>query len=424
MKNIISLLLANKTFVNGSLFSLFSFINQGFSFLLLLVLANFIMPAEYGYLSLFSTVVMVVNYFISMSIEGYLSVAYFKNGKEGVRDSISSVCATSLIVTIVLLVILFCLGDEISIMLSLPKGILFLSVLISLFSLYVNMYLDYSRIQEKVIRYGWFSCGNALLNFALSIFLVKYKCLGWEGRVYAQAICSVLFSTICILLFLKLGLFKKPNISYWKTMLIWGIPLIPHSASNFFRQGCDRYIINAYYDISEVGLFSFALTLSNIIIMIGMGFNQVNSVNIYKTLGDKSIDNQEKYFRLRKQKRQILCINTLSAVVVAILGYIITPFVLPKYSGGMGYFLILTLYGYAYCLYFLNTNFLFYYGKTRNIMYTTFFSSILHLILSMFLSGYSLYITALLYVFTQSIVVYVIRRMAIKEIRMNLNLSI
>ena len=424
MKNIISILLANKTFVNGSLFSLFSFINQGFSFLLLLVLANFIMPAEYGYLSLFSTVVMVVNYFISMSIEGYLSVAYFKNGKEGVRDSISCVCATSLIVTIVLLVILFCLGDEISIILSLPKGILFLSVLISLFSLYVNMYLDYSRIQEKVIRYGWFSCGNALLNFALSIFLVKYQCLGWEGRVYAQAICSVLFSTISILLFLKLGLFKKPNISYWKTMLIWGIPLIPHSASNFFRQGCDRYIINAYYDISEVGLFSFALTLSNIIIMIGMGFNQVNSVNIYKTLGDKSIDNQETYFRLRKQKRQILCINTLSAVVVAILGYIITPFVLPKYSGGMGYFLILTLYGYAYCLYFLNTNFLFYYGKTRNIMYTTFFSSILHLILSMFLSGYSLYITALLYVFTQSIVVYVIRRMAIKEIRMNLNLSI
>lgn len=424
MKNIISLLLANKTFVNGSLFSLFSFINQGFSFLLLLVLAKFIMPAEYGYLSLFSTVVMVVNYFISMSIEGYLSVAYFKNGKEGVRDSISCVCATSLIVTIVLLVILFCLGDEISIMLSLTKGILFLSVLISLFSLYVNMYLDYSRIQEKVIRYGWFSCGNALLNFALSIFLVKYQCLGWEGRVYAQAICSVLFSTICILLFLKLGLFKKPNISYWKTMLIWGIPLIPHSASNFFRQGCDRYIINAYYDISEVGLFSFALTLSNIIIMIGMGFNQVNSVNIYKTLGDKNIDNQEKYFRLRKQKRQILCINTLSAVVVAILGYIITPIVLPKYSGGMGYFLILTLYGYAYCLYFLNTNFLFYYGKTRNIMYTTFFSSILHLILSMFLSGYSLYITALLYVFTQSIVVYVIRRMAIKEIRMNLNLSI
>lgn len=424
MKNIISLLLANKTFVNGSLFSLFSFINQGFSFLLLLVLANFIMPAEYGYLSLFSTVVMVVNYFISMSIEGYLSVAYFKNGKEGVRNSISCVCATSLIVTIVLLVILFCLGDEISIMLSLPKGILFLSVLISLFSLYVNMYLDYSRIQEKVIRYGWFSCGNALLNFALSIFLVKYQCLGWEGRVYAQVICSVLFSIICILLFLKLGLFKKPNISFWKTMLIWGIPLIPHSASNFFRQGCDRYIINAYYDISEVGLFSFALTLSNIIIMIGMGFNQVNSVNIYKTLGDKNIDNQEKYFRLRKQKRQILCINTLSAVVVAILGYIITPIVLPKYSGGMGYFLILTLYGYAYCLYFLNTNFLFYYGKTRNIMYTTFFSSILHLILSMFLSGYSLYITALLYVFTQSIVVYVIRRMAIKEIKMNLNLSI
>ena len=204
-------------------------------------------------------------------------------------------------------------------------------------------------------------------------------------------------------------------------MLYWGIPLIPHSASNFFRQGCDRYIINAYYDISEVGLFSFALTLCNIIIMVGIGFNQVNSVNIYKILGDKQMESPKKIELLNKQKRQILYIYVIATIIIAISGYIVTPMVLPKYSESVNYFLILSLYGFAYCLYFLNTNFLFYYKKTKNIMYTTFLSSILHLFLSLLISGYSLYLTACLYVLTQLIVVYFIRKMAIKELSMNLS---
>lgn len=414
---------SNKTIVNGSLFSLFSFTNQGFNFLLLLVLASYIKPAEFGYLSLFATVIMVVNYFISMSIEGYMSVAYFRDGKDGVNNVVSCVCATSLLVATIMYLALFFAGDIISELLYLPKHILYFAIVISFFSLYLNLFLDYSRVCEKVLRYGSFSCGNVLLNFVLSILLVKYQDMGWEGRVYAQAVCAVLFALVCIALFYKLGFIGKPNFTYWKQMLFWGIPLIPHSASNFFRQGCDRYIINAYYDISDVGLFSFALTLCNIIIMVGVGFNQVNSVNIYKILGDKIMSTEDKLNRLKKQKRQILYIYTIAAILISFGGYLLTPLLLPKYSGSVNYFIILSLYGYAYCLYFLNTNFLFYYKKTKNIMYTTFFSSILHLLLSILISGYSLYLTACLYVFTQSIVVYVIRKMAMNELTKQLSVD-
>lgn len=50
---------------------------------------------------------------------------------------------------------------------------------------------------------------------------------------------------------------------------MWGIPLIPHLATSWIKQGGDRYIINYYYTLAEVGIFSFALNLSNIIDMIG-----------------------------------------------------------------------------------------------------------------------------------------------------------
>ena len=154
IKSIFLKIKSNKTIVNGSLFSLFSFTNQGFNFLLLLVLANFILPAEFGYLSLFATVIMVVNYFISMSIEGYMSVAYFRDGKEGVTNVVSCVFSTSVIVATVLFCVLVLWGNYISDLLSLPKHILYLAILISFFGLYLNLFLDYSRISEKVIRYG------------------------------------------------------------------------------------------------------------------------------------------------------------------------------------------------------------------------------------------------------------------------------
>lgn len=157
--------------------------------------------------------------------------------------------------------------------------------------------------------------------------------------------------------------------------------------------------------------------------MVGVGFNQVNSVNIYKILGDKILTPEDKLNRLKKQKRQILYIYTIATILITLVGYFLTPILLPKYSGSVNYFIILSLYGYAYCLYFLNTNFLFYYKKTKNIMYTTFFSSILHLLLSILISGYSLYLTACLYVFTQSIVVYFIRKMAIKELTKELSVN-
>ena len=87
----------NKSFLKGTLFSLFSFINKGLVFLLLLILANFIAPAEYGYLGLFSTVAMVVGYFVAMSSEGYFSVAFFRDGKEGLTKSLTAIFWLSIV---------------------------------------------------------------------------------------------------------------------------------------------------------------------------------------------------------------------------------------------------------------------------------------------------------------------------------------
>lgn len=410
---------SNTTLIKGGLFSIYSIINRGFSFLFLLILANYITPSEYGFLSLFNTFLMLVGYFIAFSTEGYISISYFKEKKEGVTKSLSCIIFNSLIVSLLFLIILLLYGNVLAELLHLPLSVLYMSIIICFFTLVVNVYLDLFRVQEKIQQYGVISITNASSNFILSLVLIVVLSMGWTGRVYAQMLCYAVLGSIALFSFLKNGLVKKIDWKHWKSMIIWGMPLIPHLATNFIRQGCDRYIINYCYSIDEVGYFSFALNLANIIVMIGGGFNQSNAVDICRILGDKEMSIRDKERHLMNQKSTLFRIYTLSALIIVILVSFFVPIIFPKYEQSVFYFILLAVYAYFFCIYLLYTNFLFFYEKTKSIMYVTFSCSFLHLSLSLLLTNLSLYVTCFIYCFSQALIAYLIRNKASKVMRDN-----
>lgn len=405
---------------DGMLFSLFSFINRGFSFLLLLILANYIAPAEYGYLGLFATVLMVIGFFMAMSTEGYLSVAFFKDGELGIKRTYSFILYLSILMALLFDIILLCIGERLSQMLELSRTVLALTVAIAFFTVFTNINLDYLRLKEQIKPYGLLSCGNALMNFVLSILLVKYCGFGWIGRVWAQLWCFLLFGIGSILFFYRKKMVVKVPINYCKGILLWGLPLIPHLAANFFRQGCDRYIVNNYHTIEAVGLFSFALNLTNVIVMVGAGFNQSNSVLLYKILGDKEIAELDKKAKIEKIVKSNILIYVILTLFIVVCMDLLVPFFLPKYAGSLIYFNILGIYGLLQCLYFIYSNFLFFYNKTKEIMYITFCSSLFHLSLSLLLTRYSLIYTCIVYAISQFLIIYILRRYSIKIFNSNI----
>lgn len=423
LKNKAKSVVHNKSLVEGLAFSGFSFINRGFVFLLLLILANYISPAEYGYLNLFNTVVMVIGYFMALSTEGYFGISYFNRSGYNYKQVFTGIVAIAIIMTMLLIALLLLDGEHISRLLSLPKNSLFIAIAVSLFAIFQNLNLDFFRLQKKVKHYGIFSCSNALLNFALSIVLVKTFALGWEGRIYGQMASSFLFAVLAIVIFIRSVFFVKPSWDCIKTMIIWGVPLIPHNATNFLRQGCDRYIINGFHTIDDVGLFSFALNLANIIMMVGVGFNQSNSVDIYKVLSDDSINSEEKNRILKKQRRNIAYMYIIIAALIVVAVIPAVPLILPKYDGSIRYFIPLSLYGLLQCFYFLYTNYLFYYQKTKLIMTITICSAVLHLLLSLVFTRYSLYLTCAIYLLSQGLVCVLIRHYAKKEIARELKIE-
>lgn len=408
ISDIIHRIKKNKTLINGGFFSIFSFINRGMSFLLLILLANYIAPAEYGQLSLFNTFVTFVMYFIALSTQGFLSISYFQRAKEDFNKDVSTISAITIICTSILCVILLFANKPIAELINIPANFLWIALAICFFTIFWEMFTDYLRVQEKVGKYGIFSCSFAAMNFILSLFLVINRDLNWAGRVYAQLGCCILFGVFSVFYFarrriLSLDLSKDR----FKYIILWGLPLIPHLAANWLKQGADRIIINGCHTIDDVGIFSFALNLTSVIIMLGTAFNASNSVTIFQILSSSSND---KYRELQKQTRNILIIYVIGIALIILGTVIFVPILLPKYVSAIPYFLILSIYGFLQCIYFLFCNYLFYYNKNKQIMMVTFSTAALHLGLSLALTRYSLFFTSCIYVVSQLVVVVLIKR--------------
>lgn len=399
---------------------MYSFFNEGVAFVLLILLANYIAPAEYGQLSLFNTIVSFLGYFVALSSQGFVSISYFRRGDEHFKKDFSCICAICLAVTGIFCLINIVGGEWLARQADLTVILLWIAIAISFFKIFQETWLNWYRIKEDIGKYGLISCGFAILNLVFSLYLVIETPLNWQGRIYAQLGCTLLFGVIAIIYFGRKHFYTRhitwPNV---KLVALYGIPLIPHLASLWIKQGGDRFIINHYHTIEDVGLFSFALNLTSVIIMIGSAFNNTNSVSIYKILSDNNT--VERKLQLLGRQTRNIAIILLGASVAVVAGMsLLVPLLLPRYNGAMPYFLILSLQGVGQCFYFLFCNYLFYYMKTKQLMYITFSTSLLHLVLSLWLTRYSLYITCVIYVVTQAIITILIYYFSRRLLRQNL----
>lgn len=407
----------DKTLFNGLLFSIYAFLGRGISFLLLLVLANYIPPEDYGKLSLFNTVVMVIGFFMTFSTSGYISISYFKESMTVFRQDFTAILGLLILSSVLVTIVILLFGDELSFVSGVSPRFLWYALIISILTVLFHMHMDYYRFKESISKYGLLNLGNATLNAILTLLLVIGFSYGYVGRIDAQLYISLFFGMIAIAYFIYNGFFDF-NIRYEraKLILLWGVPQIPHLATNWIRQGCDQYIVNYSYSAYEVGIFSFTINLVGTITMIGIAFNSSNSVTIFKILSDSSINN--KVAVLKKNTRNIFSIYVISTIVVLVAAELFVPILLPQYIPCLSYFRIMAIYAFLVCLYFLFCNYLFYYERTRQLMYITFATALFHLLLSLLLTKYSLYLTSVVYVISQFLcvaLVYCYSRRIIKE---------
>lgn len=402
-RQIISRIVQNNSFRNGIFFSLFSFLNSGISFFIMMLMARYIQPESYGQLSLFTTMISLLSIFICLNTNGLIGVNFFTVSKEVIQRLLNVTLITSLLVYLMFLTGMLLFKYQFEEWTGLDTVFQFCAVSVCLLQVVSLALLDIWRLEEKVGRYGIFSLLMVISNLVLTILFVALMKLDWQGRVYAQLLTSALFSIIAFVVLVKKGYLKQifPTKKDFVEGYKFGIPLIPHSTSFWLRQGLDRYIINSFFVQSAVGFFSFAYNFANIIQIIGNAFNASYSVNIYKTLAAANADSVK---RLRYNCRYLIGIYLLLTLSVCLLAAVLIPVAFPKYNDCITYLFPLCGGAMFQCFYLVYVNILFFYKKTKILMYITFTCSLLHCILSFVLTKYGVIYTAYISLFSNILI--------------------
>lgn len=402
MNNILHKLIYNKSVQSGSLFAFFSFLNQGLNFFLLLILADYILTDSYGSLNLFYTAVGVVGYVICLCTSGIVSIKYFKESRETLARYINVVLSSTLIVSAILLLIVGLFPDFVTRISNIQPTIQVFCIYLCATTVVYNLLLDIYRLEEKTLAYGILTTLFTLINIALSLILVIGFEQDWMGRVEANLIASTFFLIWGCITLVRKGYIRRvmPTKVIYKETLLFGIPLIPHSINGFLRQGMDRYIINAYFTTKAVGLFSFAINFAFIIYSVGAAFNKSNSVYIFESLSQEDNSIQDK---LKKQTALLLMFYAGFSFILYVACRLLIPILFPKYQESVIYLLPLCLSTFFQCVYLQFCNFLFYYKKTKELMFMTVGVSVIHLGLSLLLTRYSVLYTAYISMFSSCI---------------------
>ena len=396
----------HKTAKNGVIFAVFAFITQGISFILLLILANYIAPEGYGHLNLFTTFVQLFTYFVCLSSAGYISVVFFKKSKQETGLVVNTIILISVLTTI-LIGSIFAVFPSLRMIVGLDLRIILFAIFICLCVVFHNLNLDIYRLEEKPVPYGIISVLFCLLNFALALYFVVGLKQDWQGRVNSQLLVAVVFAIVGIVIVTKKGFITlhKPTREIVKETLHFGVPLIPHQVAFWVRQSFDRFVINHFLTVAVVGLYGFAFNFANIITIIGSSFNSAYSVYQFQQLSNRT-EKTEK--NLRKISRAMLALYALVTIIIIAGCYFFIPILFPRYIETLPYILPLGLSALFICYYMVYVNYLFYYEKTKVLMYITTSFSAIQLVLSLLITRFGAIWTAYISAFVSFCTFFVV----------------
>lgn len=393
---IIQHILNNKNLRNGTLFALSSFLNTGINFIIMMVMARFITPDSYGQLGLFTTMVSLLSIFVCLNTNGFIGVNFFSSSKSTIQRLLNVVLLTTLFVYMAMLTVICFFRTTCEQISGLTIVYQFYAVSFCLLNVVNALLLDIWRLEEKVWRYGSFSVLSAICNLVLTILFVGFLKWDWQGRVYAQILTCVFFAILAVYILIRkkyiYGVIpkKKDFVDAYR----FGVPLIPHSTSFWLRQGLDRYVINTFTTQTMVGFFSFAANIANIIMIVGSAFNSSHSVTVYKALAELTSIKLE---RLNRDCYLLLLFYISLTLCVFIGAYLFIPLVFPEYTDAIIYIFPLCIGAMFQCFYLVYVNILFFFKKTKQLMYITFSLSLLHVLLSFFLTKYGVIYTACIF---------------------------
>jgi O-antigen/teichoic acid export membrane protein len=274
--------------VRGStIYALTNFGLRAMNFLLIALYTRHLTPGDYGIISLAEITGAAVASVTSLGLDASLRRLFFgyKNDATVLRTYVSSVLRFGIAFTLSILFVVLTLGP--AVLRRFAPGFVvpfFPYLAIAITSACMLQVLDYFfglyQVQEKPRSFAKLSLLLFVLTAGCVVALVVVHPLGARGMLLGKLIGATLALVIAGIL-LRHWLTGGMKWDYVRETLHLALPIVPHQMLALGLIMADRFILEHYRPIAEVGIYSLAYTFGMVMYLVTASLSQAWSPIFY-----------------------------------------------------------------------------------------------------------------------------------------------
>jgi O-antigen/teichoic acid export membrane protein len=362
---------------NTGIYGVSQLASRAVPFLLLPILTRYLTPAEYGIVTMFLLVVVMIEPFVSLALNGAISVKYFNPSVDLPRFLSTGLGVVSIAAALALVAVIAA-GPAIASATLVPVPWLFIAVVVVVARTVVNAGLELLRVQEHAGAYGLVLNIQSIALAALAIVLVVTLGLGWPGRAAAEAIAWITLAVVCAVILVRSGYVRRAfDRADARELLAFGVPLIPHTLGAVVMIQAERAIITNVAGVDQTGIYTVGYQLGGVIQLAAAAFNSAYAPWLFRNLSEPDGLSKGQLVRLTYIAAAALC---ALAVAVAVGMPSIAGLLLGREFAHATAFLTWLAVGFLFSgLYYLVTNYIFFAQQTRWLALVTISVAIAHI---------------------------------------------
>ncbi len=368
-----------------------SFIQKGISVVSVFLFSRILLPDQFGVSAIFSTWIGLFSTTITLNVAAAVGRARYDYSEQEFKGFLSSLMTLGSLSGIACAIVLTVLPDRtIDSVFGLNKGYVVLATIVVICSLAMDSVLLVWQVDFKYRRYAVIKLVAGVLSILVPLLLILYSPLQADptlGKILGPSLVSIFGGLLFLTQTLSKGklLFKR---EYWRYVLVYSIPLIPHTLSGIILQQSDRILVNNYIGHSAAGLYSFSYQLGEFVYMVWIATNSVWAPWFYRQM------NQKAYPLIERRGRQYLWAFTAITMAAIIVGPLFSRIAPPQYWGAASVIPLVMCSEFFTLLYSFYANIEFYEKTTAYISVGTLLSVVVNVGLNMLLLPRFGYITA------------------------------
>ncbi len=357
-------------------------------FLIIPLLTLKLLPASIGKLSLVTSTYSFLLPFILLSTSGAIFVEYYKaEDKSKFSQYFSCALLINFIAFAFFSLAAFLGLDWLAVKFNCPKYWILAIPMFCFFEAVKVALLSMLQIMKKAFSYTIISLSYTVINFSFSLLFVYNYAMDYEGRLTGMFISGLLIALVSFIIFLrqKLIVFKFSRV-YFKDIISYGIPILPHAVGILILDISDRFFINSFAGETELGIYSLSYLFGSVVYVLANAFSTAWVPYLYNNL---KINSREADLKIVK----VSYLYALALLIFCIVFLILLPvvyhyFVNFKYYPGIKYTYLIVSGYFFMSIYLIFAGIIFYEKKNYIFGYVAFFNIICNLILNYFLIKY------------------------------------